>query len=232
MEGKRVRKPFKAYKAFNKDLTCRGFQYEVGGVYQHQGELIWCKSGFHASRKCADVFNFYLFDPEQTRVCEVLIRGQMIEESEDKLVCSRIEVIRELSWNEVLREVNTGNSNTGNSNTGHRNTGHRNTGDWNTGNWNTGNWNSCNNETGFLNTKESDTIRVFNKPCKREEWGKAKKPNFFYFEVIEEVENEKGEKELKAVEYKEAWKRSWDNTTEQDRRLVEKLPNFSWKVLS
>lgn len=35
------------YKGFNKDMTCKGFQYEEGKEY-HEEEAIVCRKGFHA----------------------------------------------------------------------------------------------------------------------------------------------------------------------------------------
>jgi len=115
---------------------------------------------------------------------------------------------------------NSGNYNSGYQNTGHCNSGHRNTGNRNSGNRNSGDWNSCNGESGFLNTTESEFIRVFNKPCKREEWEKASIPNFFYFDLQENMT------------YKENWQMAWDKAEEEEKRLIEKLPNFDWKVFT
>lgn len=48
----------KAYKGFNKDMTCRGFQYEEGKTYEtDKAEL--CKEGFHACENPLDCFNYY-----------------------------------------------------------------------------------------------------------------------------------------------------------------------------
>ena len=37
----------KGFKGFNEDLTCRGFRYEIGKTYKHNGEVELCSSGFH-----------------------------------------------------------------------------------------------------------------------------------------------------------------------------------------
>lgn len=37
-----------AYKGFNADLTCRDFQFEIGKTYEHLGDVVACKAGFHA----------------------------------------------------------------------------------------------------------------------------------------------------------------------------------------
>lgn len=49
----------KSYKGFNKDMTCRGFQYEEGKEYK-EDKAIACKSGFHGCEYPLDVFNFIL----------------------------------------------------------------------------------------------------------------------------------------------------------------------------
>ena len=48
----------KAYKGFNPDMTCLGFQYEEGKTYETD-EATLCKKGFHACLAPLDVFSYY-----------------------------------------------------------------------------------------------------------------------------------------------------------------------------
>ena len=155
MKTERVlkKKPIKAYKAFNSDLTCKDFQYEVGKEYHHKGKLELCESGFHACPKLVDCFRFYPFREAETRVAEVLVWGKV--EYEDvgvKLCASNIKVVRELTWSEVLFLCNIGDSNTGYVNSGNWNSGNYNTGSWNSGHHNTGYGNSGHCNSGSRNT--------------------------------------------------------------------------------
>ncbi len=142
----------KAYKAFDKNLKCRGFQFEIGKTYKHDGEIELCSSGFHACEKLADCFNYYPFETS-TRVAEVKVSGKVIhQEDNSKLVCSTIKIIKELTWEEVLKLANSGHRNSGNQNSGNQNSGNQNSGHRNSGNWNSGNWNSGNQNSGHRNS--------------------------------------------------------------------------------
>ena len=140
----------KGYKVFNPDMSCLGFQYEVGKEYIHKGKVIPCESGFHFCEKAVDCFKYYAFDSENI-VCEVEGLGILIEH-EDKIVCSEIKIIRELSWIEVLEIVNVGKNNTGHNNSGNRNSGNDNSGYRNSGNRNSGDDNSGNDNSGYRNS--------------------------------------------------------------------------------
>ena len=48
----------KAYKGFNRDMTCRGFRFEEGKEY-HEDKAVLCESGFHACENPLDTFNYY-----------------------------------------------------------------------------------------------------------------------------------------------------------------------------
>ena len=84
-----------AYKGFNKDLTCRGFQYEVGKEYTEE-EVSICKRGFHACENPFDVLNFY-GDVLNNRFCEVEQSGQ-IKKDNNKQVSSKIKVVAEIGF--------------------------------------------------------------------------------------------------------------------------------------
>ena len=232
----------KAYKAFDKDLKCRGFQFEVGKEYKHNGEIELCRSGFHACENISDVFNFYEFHGEGTRVCEVDILGNVKTEPENiKLVTNYIKIVRELSWEEVLKLCNSGNRNFGNWNSGNCNSGDWNSGYWNSGNWNSGDWNSGDWNSGVFNTNLPNKVRVFNKWITRNEYESIYFPNFLCFDLTtwishdtatqEEKEKYKQEIEtcggfLKTLGYKEAFKLSWSKADKKDRIKIQDIPGF------
>lgn len=58
----------KAYKGFNRELRCKGFQYEVGKECE-EPEAELCECGFHACENPLDVFHYY--PPASSRYCEV-----------------------------------------------------------------------------------------------------------------------------------------------------------------
>ncbi len=145
----------KGYKVFNPDWTCRGFQYEVGKVYELDANPKCCEGGFHFCEKAADCFEYYSFDSEN-KVAEIVALGEV--DTDGKKSCTnKIQIVREIPWQELLTIVNTGENCTGLGNTGNCNTGDRNTGNWNTGNCNTGNRNTGNRNTGNRNTGNWNT---------------------------------------------------------------------------
>ena len=84
-----------AYKGFNKDLTCKGFQYEVGKEYTEEKVSI-CNSGFHACENPFDVLDFY-GDALNNRFCKVEQSG-LIKKDNKKQVSSKIKVVAEIGF--------------------------------------------------------------------------------------------------------------------------------------
>jgi hypothetical protein len=150
----------KGYKVTGPDMMCRDFQFELNKTYIHDGNIELCRSGFHFCLIANNCFNYYSFD-SSNRVFEITF-GDSVFHGEDKSVTNTITLIRELSWDEVLKLVNLGKNNTGRENTGNwnsgdlnsgnRNSGNSNSGNWNSGNWNSGNWNSGNRNSGNSNS--------------------------------------------------------------------------------
>ena len=142
----------KGYKVFNSDWTCRGFQFEVGKVFEEDVTPVCCDKGFHFCTKASDCFSYYDFDPNN-KVAEVEALGEIDSNDEDSKCCTnKIKIVREINWQEVLELINLGKACTGLCNSGNRNSGDYNSGDWNSGNRNSGNRNSGNRNSGDWNS--------------------------------------------------------------------------------
>ena len=93
--GKEV---IKSFKAFDKDMKCREFQYEVGKAYE-ESEAKACSKGFHGCENPFAVLNYYpLVDDggNMSRFAEVEQSGE-IDRDGDKVCSSRISIKAELS---------------------------------------------------------------------------------------------------------------------------------------
>ena len=155
----------KGYKVFDPDWTCSGKQYTCPGKFEEEGKLEVCGHGMHFCQTAADCFNYYSFNSEN-KVAEVIAYGEVRTDG-GKSCTDKLEIVREIPWDEVLRIVNigknctgfcnTGDRNTGDWNTGNCNTGYRNTGNCNTGYRNTGDWNTGDCNTGDCNTGDKNT---------------------------------------------------------------------------
>ena len=155
----------KGFKVLNPNWTCRGKQYTCPGKFEEDVTPSACNQGMHFCKKAADCFNYYQFNSEN-KVAEVAAYGTVVEES-DKCCTDKLEIIREIPWQELLEIVNmgkgctglcnsgnrnSGNCNSGDCNSGDCNSGNRNSGDWNSGDCNSGDWNSGNRNSGDWNS--------------------------------------------------------------------------------
>ena len=85
----------KAYKGFNKDMTCRGFQYEEGKTYEtDKAEL--CHRGFHACENPLDCFHYYAPGESVYHEVEIDDNGQR-QKDDTKVVGKKIKIGAQLS---------------------------------------------------------------------------------------------------------------------------------------
>ena len=90
-----------AYKAFNADWTCRGYQYAVGETFRHEGPVEICGSGFHACLHPLDCFDYYA--PGGSRFALVEYPDVADAKESDTKVCgAEITIKVELTLGEMI----------------------------------------------------------------------------------------------------------------------------------
>ena len=75
----------KSYKGFNKDMTCKGFQYEEEKEYETE-KAECCKTGFHACEYPLDCFSYY--SPNESVFHEVEQNGELDREDDNTKIAS------------------------------------------------------------------------------------------------------------------------------------------------
>ena len=157
-------------KGFDKDLKCRGYQFEIGKTYEIKlpdgygltKEDLCSDKVFHYCNSLRKVHGYYSVEPEENnRFCEIEVLGREVTDG-DKCGSNKIKVIREIVGEEldVLRGLingntgffNSGNYNSGNCNSGNYNRGNYNSGSRNSGYCNRGNYNSGGRNSGYCNS--------------------------------------------------------------------------------
>lgn len=83
----------KCFKGFDKDLRCKGFQYEVGKKYETKRAEI-CEEGFHACEFPLDVLRYY--NPVDSRFCEVELAANEQTQCDSKRCGRSIRVVAEI----------------------------------------------------------------------------------------------------------------------------------------
>lgn len=221
----------RGFKVFNPDWTCRGFQYEVGKIFEEDVEPSCCDRGFHFCENAVDCFSYYSFNSDN-KVAEVIAYGDIVR-GDDKCCTNKIKIVREIPWQELLTIVNTGKSCTGLCNTG----------DWNTGDRNKSSFN-----TGCFNTEES-TIMLFNKPSewRYRDWLNSD-ARYLLMDIPKNVvewvyEEDMTDEEkvayptykttsgyLKILDESECAQIWWDGLSEADRNKIKSIPNFDIEI--
>ena len=92
-----------AYKGFDKDMKCLGFQYEVGKDYKQEGTIKCCNNGFHACEFPLDVFGYYA-PGENSRYCTVTQSGETDKEKyNSKVASSKIHIETEIGLDGIIK---------------------------------------------------------------------------------------------------------------------------------
>lgn len=227
----------KGFKVFNPDWTCspkggKTFQYAVGGIYTEDVTPNVCEHGFHFCEKAADCFNYYSFNPKN-KVAEVMALGE-VDTNGVKSCTNKIQIIREIPWDELLKIVNTGTGCTG----------HHNTGYCNQSKFCSGDFNLVDCETGCFCT-EPHTIRFFDKGSELtiQEWRNSeafnliRRINFTPLKWVCAVEMSDDEKKqhpeyettggyLKFNDLTHVYQDWWDGLTDSEKAIIRAIPNF------
>jgi hypothetical protein len=91
-----------AYKGFDQQLNCRGFQYELGKTFEHKGAVKACEGGFHACEYPLDVLNYYA--PAGSRFAVVEQSGEISRHDGDsKVASSHISIKAEIDFAGLIK---------------------------------------------------------------------------------------------------------------------------------
>jgi len=141
-------------KGFDKDLKCRGMQFEVGKEYKIElngRKLELCTDTcFHYCNSLQQVHQYYPVN-ENNRFCEIEVLGEEISDGE-KCGSNHIRVVREIIGEELNQLKGLINKNTGLFNSGCSNSGSFNSGSFNSGSFNSGDFNSGYSNSGYYNS--------------------------------------------------------------------------------
>lgn len=228
-------------KGFDKNLCCRGVQFEVGKIYDtgaKDDKIRLCSNTvYHYCDNIEQVHTHYSCDPaHQNRFCEIEVLGAEVTDGE-KCGSNKIKLVREIVGDDLKTLIgqingNTGLFNSGDCNSGDYNSGNRNSGDYNSGDYNSGDFNSCDFSSGFFCSKGDDNIRMFNKPSGmsyREyldsEYFKAMRSSPFELTYWDDSQNR-----LVTRPYKEACALWWKNMEEKNKKIIQQMPNFDADV--
>ena len=231
MENNTVQNVVHGFKVFNPDWTCRYKQYTCPGKFEEEGELEVCGHGMHFCQTAADCFNYYDFN-SNNKVAEVIAYGEVLTEG-DKSCTDKLEIVREIPWDEVLRIVNLGKNCTGRCNTGNRNTG-----DWNKSSFNTGCFNTVEQKIMLFNKPsdmtyhdwyESDARWLLNQiPKGVVEW--IWSDNMTDEEKEQHPEYKTTDGYLKVLDESECGQIWWGSLSDHQKNIIKAIPNFDAEI--
>jgi hypothetical protein len=230
-------------KGFDKNLRCRGVQFEIGEEQAAcplsiiEPMALCTDTVIHFCALLSAVHEFYSCN-DNNRYCVIEPIGEIVTDGV-KFGARAIRVVREITGRELdvmkgLTNGNVGFFNSGGWNSGDRNSGDRNSGDFCKGYRNAG---------VFCTAKEEDTILMFDTPCSMTwadwyahpaykatrrlsitEW--VSYVNMSDEEKVAHPAAETNEGYLKVYTYEEAWANLWRQLTKDERQAIMSLPNF------
>lgn len=202
------------YKAFDMELKCRGFQFEVGKTYDTgiaDEKLELCtKSVFHFCREINRIECVSDYKLSKSRVCEVVAEGGVVSSDDGKFGTNRIMLLRELTREEIKKynDMNSGD---------------------------------CN--SGYFNV-DSPLVRIFGKETdvKKEDidfpsWLYFDLTQWVSHDTATDKEKKEHKNEikifggfLKTLTYKEAFRLAWNKAEFSERKKLFSLPNWNNEI--
>ncbi|HHQ9177257.1 TPA: DUF7666 domain-containing protein, partial [Yersinia enterocolitica] len=85
------------FKGFDQNLQCRGYQFEIGKTFTHEGKVEACGSGFHACEAPFDVFGYYSPANSRYAVTESFGTIDREEDGDTKIASASITITAELT---------------------------------------------------------------------------------------------------------------------------------------
>ena len=94
----------KGYKGFNKDMTCRGMQYEEGKIYKMEEEPKCCKRGYHFCENPIDCLGYY--SPNESIYRQVEATGKISKDedtSDTKIATNEIKIGAKIDFQTMVK---------------------------------------------------------------------------------------------------------------------------------
>lgn len=98
------------YKGTDQNMRCKGFQFELGKIYECKEKIELCKYGFHLCKKLEDIFQYRGYGNSENRYFIVKYGDEFLEEKDPscRKICSKkVQLIREIDY-KLIKEADIG----------------------------------------------------------------------------------------------------------------------------